>query len=65
MKQIRSTFISFLINLLKMDIYVVYMLVDHADIKITDKHYIDFNVNNARKKLDDITLENFLENQSI
>ncbi len=59
LKQIRPTFISFLINILKMDIYKVYKLADHADIKITDRHYINFRLNLVRQELDDISLEDF------
>lgn len=61
LKQIRPTFLSFLINVLKMDIYVVYKLADHASIKITDKNYINFNISRARKILDDIDIDTFLE----
>jgi len=56
LKQLRSTFISYLINELHMDIYTVYKLADHTDIKITDKSYIDFNIDNARKILDNACL---------
>jgi len=61
LKQIRPTLASFLINVLKTDIYTVKKLLDHANIKITDKSYVDFNVNVARKDLDDVTLETFLD----
>lgn len=61
LKQIRPTLASFLINVLKTDIYTVKKLLDHANIKITDKSYVDFNVNVARKDLDDVTLESFLD----
>ena len=50
-------------HILKMNIHTVYKLTDHADIKVTDIHYVDYNVNVARKKLDDITLESFLEDE--
>ena len=60
LKQIRPTFISYLVNHLGMDIYKVYKLADHADIKITDKNYIDFRLTSVRKELDEITLEDFL-----
>lgn len=63
LKQIRPTFISFLINELKLDIYVVYKLADHADIKVTDKHYIDFKLDGVRKELDEISLDDFLESE--
>ena len=61
LKQLRPTFISFLINILKMDIYTVYKLADHANIKVTDKHYISFKLKNAREDLDEITLDSFLD----
>ncbi|MBU1095795.1 MAG: tyrosine-type recombinase/integrase [Bacteroidetes bacterium] len=60
LKQLRPTFISFLINVLKMDIYTVYKLADHANIKVTDKHYVSFKLDNARDELNEITLDSFL-----
>lgn len=60
LKQIRPTFISFCVNVLKMDIYIVSKLADHADIKITDKSYVDLKLNAVRTQLDDIALEMFL-----
>lgn len=63
LKQIRPTLASFLINVQKMDIYSVKKLLDHANIKVTDKHYIDFNVNRIRKDLEGMTLEDFLDNE--
>lgn len=60
LKQIRPTLASFLINILKMDIYTVKKLLDHSDVKVTDKHYIDFDVNAIRKELDDVNLEQLL-----
>ena len=60
LKQIRPTLASFLINILNMDIFSVKKLLDHANIKVTDKHYVDFNVSKTRKELDAITLEGFL-----
>lgn len=61
LKQIRSTFMSFLINVLRIDIYTVQKLADHADIKVTDKNYVDFKLKNIREILDDVTLGTFLE----
>ncbi len=59
LKQIRPTFASFLINNLKMDIFTVKKLLDHTDVKITDKHYIDFRVDNVRRELDEVSINNF------
>jgi integrase len=60
LKQLRPTFFSFLINVLKMKIYTVYKLADHADIKITDKHYVDFKLDSVRRELDDFSMEDYL-----
>lgn len=60
LKQIRSTFISYLINVLKMDVFTVQKLADHSDAKITDKHYIKLNLKNVREHLDEMTLESFI-----
>jgi integrase len=60
LKQIRPTLASFLINIVKMDIFSVKKLLDHANIKVTDKHYIDFNVNRVRKELDFMTIDNLI-----
>jgi integrase len=60
LKQIRSTAASFLINVLKMDIYTVKKLLDHTNVGITDKHYIELNLNEVRKDMDDIELEDLL-----
>jgi len=59
LKQIRSTFASYLINVYGMDIYDVKRLLDHTDIKITDKHYIGYNTGRVRKKLKQVTYESF------
>lgn len=59
LKQIRPTMASFLINACKLDIFSVKKLLDHTDIKITDKHYISFNIQNIRKDLEEITLDDF------
>lgn len=60
LKQIRPTLASYLINKLKMDIYTVKKLLDHTDVKVTDKHYIDFRVDTVRKELDEIELKDFI-----
>lgn len=60
LKQIRPTLASYLINNLGMDIYKVKKLLDHTDVKITDKHYVDFRVDSVRRELDEIELEKFI-----
>jgi len=57
LKQIRSTTASFLINILQMDIFTVKKLLDHANIQITDKNYVDYNINLAKNELDKFTLD--------
>ncbi len=63
LKQIRSTFISYLINVLKMDVFTVQKLADHSDAKITDKHYIKLNLRGVRDHLDEMTLESFIPDE--
>jgi len=63
LKQIRPTRASFLIIFLNMDIFSVKKLLDHANIKVKDKYYVDFNVNKTRKGLDAITIEGFLNSE--
>lgn len=65
MKQIRSTTASFLINVLKMKVYTVKKLLDHADIKITDKHYLKLNLKNVREEMDDFDLDDFIPKDDI
>lgn len=60
-KQIRPTLASFLINNLQMDIFTVKKLLDHTDVKITDKHYVDFDLKNIRDQLDEVELERLLK----
>lgn len=59
-KQIRPTLASFLINNLGMDIFTVQKLLDHSDIKVTDKHYVDFNLGTVRKNLDQVEEKMFI-----
>ena len=49
-----------LCNKLKMDIFTVKKLLDHTDVKVTDKHYVHFRVDNVRKELDEILINNFI-----
>jgi integrase len=62
LKQIRPTLASYLVNALKVDIYTVQKLLDHANIKVTDKHYVLFQLNNAHDTLSGITLNGFKGN---
>jgi integrase len=55
LKQIRPTLASYLINVYSMDIYDVKRLLDHTDIKITDKHYISYNTQRVRQDMKTIT----------
>ncbi len=63
LKQIRATFASYLINVYELDIFDVKKLLDHTDIKVTDKHYVDYDISRMRKKLKFITLESFLDRE--
>lgn len=61
LKQIRSTTASYFINIMRMDIFTVKKLLDHSDIKVTDKHYIKFNVAKIREILMDISLNDLID----
>jgi len=53
LKQIRPTFASYVINELGLDVYSVKNLLDHSDIRTTDKHYINLDIARKRKLLDE------------
>lgn len=64
MKQIRPTTASFMINVLKVDAFTVQKLLDHTDIKITDKHYIKKKISESRKLMDDFNLNDFIDDSN-
>jgi integrase len=49
LKMIRSTAASRFINDLGLDIFQVKKLLDHSDIRVTEKNYINFEMTNIRK----------------
>jgi len=53
LKQIRSTAASYFINNLRFDIYRVKKLLDHSDVKVTEKNYIRYDVELVRQVLDE------------
>lgn len=59
LKQIRSTFASFLVNVLKLDIFYVQRLLDHANIKVTEQHYTKLEIQSLRRELEDIEFSSF------
>lgn len=61
LKQIRPTTASFLINVLEMQVLTVKRLLDHTDMKITDKHYIELDLGKVRKEMDQIKLNDFID----
>jgi integrase len=68
LKQIRSTTASYLVNNLKFDIYRVQKLLDHSNVKVTEKNYVRFNVELVRQVLDEEMkhsrlLRNAIENE--
>lgn len=65
LKQIRSTTASYLINVLKMDIYTVKKLLDHASVKVTDKHYLELNLKKVREYLDDFNFDEFMNDTNL
>jgi integrase len=60
LKQIRSTTASFLVNVKGINSLYVKRLLDHSDIKVTDKHYIEHDLKALRDELSDIQYEDFL-----
>ncbi len=60
-KQLRSTTASFLINELKLPIFTVKRLLDHSNIKVTDKHYVDLSISKIRKEMDVLTYDDFID----
>lgn len=53
LKQIRSTAASYFINNLRFDIYRVKKLLDHSDVKVTERNYIRYDVELVRQVLDE------------
>ena len=51
LKQIRSTTASFLVNGLKMDIFLVKKILDHSDIKMTED-YVELDLERIRHEMD-------------
>jgi len=54
LKMIRSTAASRFINQLGLDIFQVKKLLDHSDIRVTEKNYVSFELDNIRKKIDPV-----------
>ncbi len=65
LKQIRPTTASYLINVLELDIFDVKKLLDHTDIKITDKHYIRYEVKRIREKLDEFDFNDLIDGRKL
>lgn len=61
LKQIRPTFASFLVNVLAVDIFLVKRLLDHTDIKVTEKHYTRLEMKTLQNELEEIKLSSFYE----
>lgn len=57
LKHLRPSFASYLVDVMEMDSMKVKKLLDHTDIKITEKHYIKLNLNSLRKQLDEFSLD--------
>jgi integrase len=53
LKQIRSTAATYFINNMRFDIYRVKKLLDHSDVKVTEKNYIRYDVDMVREILDE------------
>ncbi len=52
---------SFLINVMHLKIITVKRLLDHSNIKVTDKHYVDLSLSRVRKELDDMEFDDIFD----
>lgn len=59
-KQIRSTTANLLIDVLKLDLYDVQKLLDHSNVKITEKNYLRLNLKRVREELYDFSLNSYI-----
>jgi len=65
LKQIKSTAATYFINNMKFDIYRVKKLLDHSDVKVTERNYIRYDVDLVRHVLDEEMKMNKLLQNSI
>ncbi len=59
-KQLRPTLPNYLINKMGVDIFTVQKLLDHSNIKVTQKSYIKFETERICDKLDELELNKWL-----
>jgi site-specific recombinase XerD len=57
LQQLRETAPSYALNVLGMDIFTIQKLLDHSNIRITDKHYVKVEMKKARKVLDEFRID--------
>jgi integrase len=57
LQQLRETAPSYALNVLGMDIFTIQKLLDHTNIRITDKHYVKVEMKKARKVLDEFRID--------
>jgi len=55
---------SYMINAPKMKILTVKQILDHSDIKITERHYVRLNLKGIREELDEFKLDDFVDNMN-
>jgi integrase len=65
LKQIRPTFVSYAVNVLRMNPYEVQKLVDHSDIKLTTAVYLKYEIQALTPALDRINLSDKKVLQSV
>jgi len=53
-----------MINAPKMKILTVKQILDHSDIKITERHYVRLNLKGIREELDEFKLDDFVDNMN-
>ena len=53
-----------MINVLKMKVITVKQILDHSDIKITERHYVRLNLKGIREELDEFKLDDFVDDKN-
>ncbi|KAF0139678.1 MAG: hypothetical protein FD122_3083 [Stygiobacter sp.] len=55
---------SYMINVLKMKALIVKQILDHSDMKITERHYVRLNLKGIREELDEFSIDDFIEDKN-
>jgi integrase len=64
-KQIRSTTANLLVDVLRIDLYDVQKLLDHSNVKTTQKSYLRLNLKRVRNELSEFSLNSYIRSLSL